>query len=473
MASAVLRHGVKPLVSRNVIWLGLIFAGIGAAVFTGLRIYPSVRTATSLAAHDICSKAFISGFDPQVVFDEIVTRPGISKFKAALRYKIDWSNKTVNSSLAGWASSSAAFHDRLGCVVLDAQAEPYLPKTDITKLTALGTSSLLADPSVREPSDVKLKTALDHAFEEPAKPPFRKTKAVVVVLDGKIIAERYAPGVGVDTPLLGFSLTKSVINAMIGILVKQGRLRPSQAAPIAQWQEDNPRHEITIEQLMRMTTGLADDDQTSNQMFYLHNDMAAFAANAGIVAAPGTKWAYSSRSTQLLARIIRDTVGGPEQTLEFAWNELFNPVGMQNVTLEFDGTGTLQGASNMFASARDWARFGLLYLDDGVIGSRRLLPNDWVEFSAKATLDTDYGAGFWTARSERSRAASPSNSAISSFSSAIPHDAFYALGNLGQIIVILPSQRLVIVRIGDSVDVDGEVRNHAHLVTEIIAGIGR
>jgi CubicO group peptidase (beta-lactamase class C family) len=459
------------LILRNVIWLGLI-AVIGA-VFTGLRFYPAVRTTTALAAHDICSKTFISGFDPQIVFDEIVTRPGVSRLKPALRYEVDWSNKVVSSSFAGWVSSSAAFHDRIGCVVLHEPAEPYLPKINITKLKALGTSSLLAEPSTMEPSDVKLKAALDHAFEEPAVPPYRKTNAVVVVLDGKIIAERYAPGVGVDTPLLGFSLTKSVVNAMIGILVQQGRLRPSQTAPIAQWQGANPRHVITIEQLMRMTTGLADDDQTSNQMFYLHNDMAAFAANAKIVAAPGTRWAYSSRSTQLLARIIRDTVGGPEQTLEFAWRELFNPVGMRNVTLEFDGTGTLQGASNMFASARDWARFGLLYLNDGTIGSRRLLPDGWIKFSAKATLDTDYGAGFWTARSERERAEGPFNSAISSFSSAIPHNAFYALGNLGQIIVVLPSQRLVIVRLGDSVDVDGEMRNHAYLVTEIIAGIGR
>ena len=465
-------EGANQLVLRKVIWLGSI-AVIGAAVFMGLRFYSSVRMTTALAAHDICSKAFISGFDPQVVFEETVTRPGVSRLKPALTYDIDWSNKMVSSSLAGWASSSAAFHDRIGCVVLHARTEPYLPKTDVPKLKALGTSSLLTDPSIMEPSDVKLKAALDHAFEEPAVPPYRKTKAVVVVLDGKIIAERYAPGIGIHTPLLGFSLTKSVMNAMIGILVQQGRIQPSQAAPIAQWQEADPRHAITIEQLMRMTTGLADDDRTSNQMFYLHDDMAAFAANAKIVAAPGSRWAYSNQSTQLLARIIRDIVGGPEQTLEFAWHELFNPVGMQDVTLEFDGTGTLQGASNMFASARDWARFGLLYLNDGAIGSRRLLPDGWVDFSAKATLDTDYGAGFWTARSERERAESAFNLAISSFSSAIPHDAFYALGNLGQIIVILPSQRLVIVRLGDSIDVDGEMRNHAHLVTEIIAAIGR
>ena len=98
-------------------------------------------------------------------------------------------------------------------------------------------------------------------------------------------------------------------------------------------------------------------------------------------------WAYSSPTTQLLARIIRDITGGPEQALAFAWRELFNPLGMRNVTLEFDGAGTLQGSSYMLASARDWARFGLLYLNDGVIGGRRILHEDWVAFSAAATLD--------------------------------------------------------------------------------------
>src|SRR6202035_3545065 len=169
-----------------------------------------------------------------------------------------------------------------------------------------------------------------------------------------------------------------------------------------------------------------------------------------LIAPPGTRWAYSSPSTQLLARIIRDTVGGPEQTLRFAWRELFNPLGMRSVTLEFDGTGTLQGSSYMFASARDWARFGVLYLQDGVAGGRKILHEDWVDFSAAATLDTDYGAGFWTNRSEHEHAKGRVRLGI-------PRDAFFASGNLGQRVVILPSQNLVIVRLADSVDPTGDI----------------
>jgi CubicO group peptidase (beta-lactamase class C family) len=220
-----------------------------------------------------------------------------------------------------------------------------------------------------------------------------------------------------------------------------------------------------------MTSGLALDETNSgfdpsSQMLYLHDDMAGFAAQAALIAEPGTRWAYSSGTTQLLARIIRDAVGGPEQSLAFAWRELFNPLGMRNVTLEFDGAGTLQGTAYMLASARDWARFGLLYLNDGLIGGRRILHEDWVDLSAAATLDSDYGAGFWTNRSEHEHAKGRVRLGI-------PKDAFFASGDLGQRIVILPTQHLVIVRLGDSVDPTGDIRGLGRLVKEVIAATQR
>ena len=152
--------------------------------------------------------------------------------------------------------------------------------------------------------------------------------------------------------------------------------------------------------------------------------------------------------------------------MRFAWRELFNPLGMRDVTLEFDGFGTLQGSSYMLASARDWARFGLLYLQDGVVGGRKILHEDWVDLSAAATLDTDYGAGFWTNRSEHERAKGR-------IAMGIPRDAFFAFGDLGQRIVILQSQRMVIVRLGDSVDPTGDIRGLGRLVKEVIAATQR
>jgi len=291
-----------------------------------------------------------------------------------------------------------------------------------------------------------------------------------VVHDGTVIAERYADGIGVDTPLLGFSMIKSVVNALIGVLTQQGRISPSFPAPIPEWRgAADPSREIEVEHLLRMTTGLALDEtnsgfDVSSQMVYLHNDMAGFAVKAAKIAPPGTRWAYSSPTTQLLARIIRDITGGPEQALAFAWRELFNPLGMRHVTLQFDATGTLQGSSSMLASARDWARFGLLYLNDGMIGGRRMLHEDWVDFSAAATLDSDYGAGFWTNRSEHERAKARVRLGI-------PRDAYFASGDLGQRVVILPSQRLVIVRLGGSVDPTRDIRGLGRLVKEVIAAV--
>ncbi|MFL6825217.1 MAG: serine hydrolase domain-containing protein, partial [Bradyrhizobium sp.] len=339
-------------------------------------------------------------------------------------------------------------------------------RSDIAALKTPKTPPLLSEiagPAVVEPADPALKAALDHAFDEPAAPPFRRTKAVVVVHEGKVIAERYAEGIGVDTPLLGFSLTKSVVNALVGILTQQGLVTPSMPAPIPEWRSANdPRREIEVGHLLRMTTGLALDETNSgfdpsSQMVYLHYDMAGFAVRAALVAPPGKRWAYSSPTTQLLARIIRDAVGGPEQTLAFAWRELFSPLGMRHVTLEFDGAGTLQGSSYMLASARDWTRFGLLYLNDGMVGGRRILHEDWVDFSAAATLDTDYGAGFWTNRSEHEHAKARVRLGI-------PRDAFFASGDLGQRVVIIPSQHLVIVRLGDSIDPTGDIRGLGVLV---------
>jgi CubicO group peptidase (beta-lactamase class C family) len=455
---------------RKWIAVGFVLAALAtaAAIFRPDR---ALRVATGSVAHNICTKTFVSGFDPQTVFTETLDQEGTRKLRRVLQYHVDRGGKIVDASVAGLFGSRAAFHDGYGCVMLLGSEQPYLLRSDIEALKTPKTPPLLpeiAGPAAVEPADPALKAALDHAFEEPEAPPFRRTKAVVVVREGRVIAERYAPGVGIDTPLLGFSMTKSVINALIGIMTQQGLISPSLPAPIPEWRAaSDPRHEIEVEHLLRMTTGLALDETNSgfdvaSQMVYLHNDMADFAVKAEPIAPPGKRWAYSSPTTQLLARIIRDAVGGPEQTLAYAWRELFNPLGMNNVTLEFDGTGTLQGSNYMLASARDWARFGLLYLNDGVVGGKRVLHEDWVAFSAAATLDTDYGAGFWTNRSEHPFAKGRVRLGI-------PRDAFYASGNLGQRVVIIPSQHMVVVRLGDATDPTGDIRGLGRLVKEAIA----
>jgi len=456
-------------------WIVAVIA-ICVAALTGAVIHfrpdRAIRVATSVVAHNVCSKTFVSGLDPQTVFAETSERDGLRRVRGVLRWRIDRTARTIEVSAAGLLGSRAVFHDGLGCVLQHGSSQPYLLRSDIEALKVAKTPPLLpeiAGPAVVVPADAALKAALDHAFEEPATPPFRRTKAVVVVHDGKVIAERYAAGIGTDTPLLGFSMTKSVINALIGILTQQGLVTPSMPAPIPEWRgAGDPRREIEVEHLMRMTTGLDLDETNSgfdrSSRMFLEDDTAAYAVSAGMIAPLGERWRYSSPTTQILARIIRDAVGGPEQTLAFAWRELFNPLGMRSVTLEFDGAGTLQGSTYMLASARDWAKFGLLYLNDGVVGGRRILHEDWVDFCAAATLGTDYAAGFWTNRSEHP-------SAKGRVRLGIPRDAFFASGDLGQRIVIMPSQHLVVVRLGDSVDPTGDIRGLARLVKEVIAAV--
>jgi CubicO group peptidase (beta-lactamase class C family) len=443
-------------------------------VASGLYFRPdrAIRVATGVVAHHMCVKTFVSGLDPPAMFAEMMDRPGIRRLRSLMRYQIDRSARTVDASVAGLFGSHAAFHDGLGCVLLHGVKAPYLPRSDIEALKVPKSPPLLpeiAGAELVEPSDPALKTALDHAFEEPAAAPLRRTKAVVVVHDGRVIAERYATGVGIDTQLLGFSMTKSVVNALLGILTQQGLATPSMPAPIPEWHgADDPRREIEVEHLMRMTSGLALDETNSgfdpSSQMYLYDDLSGFAVKAPLVAPPGTRWRYSSATTELLARIIRNAAGGPEQTLTLAWRELFNPLGMRNVTLEFDGTGTLNGSTNMLASARDWARFGLLYLNDGVVGGKRILHEDWVDFCAAGTLGTDYGAGFWTNRSQHDDAKGRARLGI-------PRDAFFASGIFGQRIVIMPTQHLVVVRLGDSFDPTGDILGLARLVKEVVAAV--
>jgi CubicO group peptidase (beta-lactamase class C family) len=457
-------------VSAAIVGLALIAAVMAAFVFRPDR---AILVASGFVAHNLCSKVFVSGLDPDVTFAETTEREGIRRLHPLMAFDLDREAKAVDVAVLGRFRTHAIFREGFGCVLQHGATTPYLPRIDLVAAKTPKAPPLLpeiAGPAVVEPSDPALKGALDHAFEEPEAPPFRRTKAVVVVRDGRVIAERYAAGIGVDTELLGFSMTKSVINALIGIMTQQGLLSPSYPAPVPEWRgASDPRREIEVGHLMRMTTGLALDETNSgfdpsSRMVYLADDMAGLAVQAKLIAPVGSRWHYSSGTTQILARIVRDGTGGPEQSLAFAWRELFNPLGMRHVTLELDGAGTIQGTTYMLAAARDWARFGLLYLNDGMAGEKRILHEDWVDFSAAATLDTDYAAGFWTNRSEHPRAQARVRAGI-------PRDAFFASGDLGQRIVIIPSQRMVVVRLGDSVDPTGDMRGLTRLVREVIAAV--
>ena len=458
---------------RWVILAVVVLATTACGVF---RPDQALRVATGVAAHDLCSETFVSGLDPDRVFAEsLAPRPGFGLVSWTMFVNVDRERREVRTSLAGLLSSRAVYREGWGCMLVHGNEVAALPApVPIIPSQAL-LPPIASQTSLLAPVNARLKAAIDAAFLEPSSGPPELTKAVVVLRDGRVVGERYAPGYNIDTPVLGFSIAKSVINALLGVLVQQGRLDAKGPAPIAVWQgASDPRRAITVEQLMRMTSGLDLDETGSgfdpaNRMFYVEGDMAGFAQAAKLKVEPGTRWFYSSAGTHLLARMVRDKTGGSAAAMQrFAAEQLFGPLGMRSVVMETDITGTPVGAHYMFATARDWARFGSLYLNDGVVGGRRLLPEGWVAFSNEPTLETNYGAGWWPNRTNN-----PGGARVSKLDMPLmrrlPPDAFYALGNLGQYILVVPSERLVVVRLGRSQAKSYDCANAEALVVAAIA----
>lgn len=433
------------------------------------------KVATGFIADTLCSETFVSGLDPSRNLAETTdAMPGVGLLTWAMDFQVDRARKDVTVTLFGIGRSHAVYREGLGCTLEHgaAFADVALPSDD--KQPALLPE--IAGEGLVPPQSEGLSAALDRAFTEPAQPPHRSTRAIVVMKAGRIIAERYADGVGPETQLLGFSMTKSVMSALTGILVRQGKLKLDGPAPIAAWQNpDDPRHAITVDQLLRHTAGIAlgSSLQASlgsalepvNVMKFAEDDMAAYAETVPLATAPGTVWNYHDGNTIMLAHLIRNAAGGkPEDALAFAHRELFAPLGMRHVTLQLDGAGTIEGSSKMLASARDWARFGQLYLNDGVAGGKRILPEGWVNYSATATPNAwvGIGAGFWTNQSD-------SFGAKFRVDHGWPRDAFFAKGTIGQYTIIIPSERLVIVRLGRSPNVPPQADGVFDLVRDVVA----
>jgi CubicO group peptidase (beta-lactamase class C family) len=450
----------------------------GALALAAVRAHDAPRVATGFVSRTICSAAFVSGVNPDEVYAETLeAMPGVGLIAWALDYQIDREARQVTTTLLGGGQSRAIYREGLGCYLAQGGEAVDVSLPPVGGEVRAGLPEIARDLPV-EPANPELRLALDRAFAEPAQPPFRHTKAVVVIKDGRVIAERYAPGHGIETPMLGYSATKSVISALTGILVRQGKLVLHEPAPVAAWQNPgDPRHAITIDHLLRHTSGLAMGSSLNaslasafaavNRMKYIERDMAGFAQNSDLETAPGSAWNYHDGNTIILSRLIRDAAGGHAvDVLRFARRELFEPLGMRSVTLEFDATGTPEGSSQMLAPARDWARFGQLYLSDGIVGGRRILPEGWVQYSAALTPGAwpGLGAGFWTNLGD-------SKGSRFRTSLGMPRDTFYASGTFGQYVIIVPSERLVVARFGISGN-QYDIAGVSRLVADVIAATG-
>jgi CubicO group peptidase (beta-lactamase class C family) len=299
-----------------------------------------------------------------------------------------------------------------------------------------------------------LAAALDAVFARPGRAGRPDGRALVVVHRGAVVAERYAPGVDRDTRHVSWSMAKSVTQALAGILLREGRLALSEPAPVPAWQGDgDPRRAVTLDHLLHMTSGLDvadgfDAGPTSLVARLLFGpgaaDPFAFASAFPPREPPGRRWAYSTATSTLVAGLVQRAVGGTRDAmLAFMRRELFDPLGMRSVEPEFDASGGFQGGAFVWASARDWARFGLLYLRDGVWDGRRILPEGWVDYTrtpAPAPNNGTHGAHFWLNRE-------PAEGQFR-IAPGAPPSAFAACGAYGQYVLIVPTRDLVVVRLG-------------------------
>jgi CubicO group peptidase (beta-lactamase class C family) len=461
---------------RNLFLILATTTALSALALTAARARHVPKVVTGFVANILCSETFVSGQQPdRIISETTAAMPGVSLITWALDFKVDRVRKDATVTFLGFGRSHAVYREGFGCYLdhSDAVADISVP-SDIKPSQALLPD--IAGPAPVAPANPQLTAALDRAFAEPEQPPTRATKAVVVVKDGKVVAERYTAGYDVDTPILGFSATKSVMSALAGILVRKGALTLDAPAPVAAWQgSGDPRHAITVDQLLRHTAGLAIGSSLEaslgaafepvNRMKFMESDMAGYAESIELATPPGSAWNYNDGNFIILSHLIRNAAGGrASDVMRFAHQELFGPLGMHNVTIEFDASGNPEGSSQMLASARDWSSFGTLYLNDGMAGGKRILPEGWVKYTASATPNAwvGYGAGFWTNLGD-------SFGANYRVEHGWPRDAFFAKGTIGQYVIIIPSEKLVIVRLGRSPNWPPAADGVFRLVSDVVA----
>lgn len=430
----------------------LLLVIIAAATGYVLIYFPPVMT--GMDAKTMCSCVYVTGRTPESVkAKELQVFPGLT----LADFVFNESDSSVSASLL-WKTSTAIYRKGLGCTLLSERSEeevrsqklraPALQSPELLDSIPWPRGNMTDSASIPGVDYAALNAAINNAFNDDTPSGPVNTHAVVILYDGKIIGERYAEGMDKNTRLMGWSMTKSIGNALIGILVRYGKLSPDRPAPWEEWKDDE-RRRITLDHLLKASSGLQWNESyfvpTSefHRMFIHSDDKAGFAAALPLEHEPGTHFQYSSGTSNILAGIVRKTVGDNDY-YQFPYRELFQRIGMYTALLEPDASGTFVGSSYGYASARDWARLGLLYLNDGIFEGERILPEGWVDYSltpAPACRRGEYGAQIWL---NRGNPKDPSNR----FIPGLPQDAFFFEGFERNSVTVIPSRKLVAVRLG-------------------------
>ena len=422
----MLRNALK--VAAGLLVLAIV-AGLG---FLWIAPPNLLKVGTNYSAKIVCSNVFIAGRSPDEVLAEDVQAPGHPLLRQ-VSVTVDEQTQTVQAHMFRFfAPATAQYRDGLGCTNLqhaalsDATLAPLAPLSDAT----WPTGNRVAPAQVPQVQQILSdETLLGEGY-----------RAVVVVRDGRIIGEAYAEGFDAATPLLGWSMTKTVTAGLIGSLIQDGRMSVTDTLTdsFPDWAKDG-RKDITVADMLAMSSGLDWNEEYGNvsdvtRMLYLQDDMAGFASARPLGSSVGDRFSYSSGTSTMLSRVWQDKAG--EGALTYPQEALFGPLGMTSAILETDADDTFVGSSYMYATARDWARFGQLLLQKGMWDGNRILPagfTDWM-FEPTETSGGTYARGhLW----------------VESPGDLPPYeDAVWLQGHDGQFIGIFPSQNMVVVRMG-------------------------
>ncbi|MBM6406130.1 serine hydrolase [Phycicoccus sp. CSK15P-2] len=443
-------------VLRRVLLLLLVVA-VAGAVFVYREQRPLIATGTGYAVHNSCALTFLAGRDDTDA--DLPPNPLVP-------YLTGYVNKAGKSSTAAalwlFEKQKAWYRPGYGCTVAPERPQAPEPATVVNSdANPYGTQS------TPEPFGGVV-DAIGRAFGDDRTTEEREalgTRAVVVIRDGELIGERYAEGFDAQTRQLGWSMAKSATNLVVGRYVHDRGLSVEESGLRPEWTDE--RADITVDQLMRMTSGLSWDETYAlgtpiTQMLYSEPDMAAYAAGRPLAYQPGTHQQYSSGSTNILCGWLTSLADVPDA--DFPRRTLFAPLGLSSAVWEPDAAGRPVCSSYLWASPRDWAALGQFALQDGVWNDERLLPEGWMTQSTTVTgpaetEDPGYAAGWWSNRLPDGSLVNPD----------LPEDTYWASGHDGQRLYVVPSAGLVVVRLGFSPEVEPADLGADELVRDLAA----
>ena len=425
----------------------VVLLAIAAPSLLGFSLWNlghAVNVSTSMSAKLACSARYLTGLsEPQILIDLASYSPAVDL--VTLTYDDD--QKRVSANLFGLAQTSAQYRQGIGC---------SLVMRNSAKLDQIKVNEQVLKNSIQEwpvgnntpHIDSRLQTLLENIVTIDNTQGLN-TRAMLVIKDGQLIAESYDKNISNTTPLLGWSMGKSLTAIMLGRMQKMGMLTMSQANLFSQWQGDE-RNKITLMQLLQMSSGLAFDEtyapgSDATHMLFTAVSASSVAMVSPLTKEPGSYHAYSSGTTNLLSRYIHQQLGHSTQAdVDFLFKEIFTPLSMNQSIFETDSSGVFVGSSYVYSSGQDWARLGLLMLNNGRVGQQQLLPEDWVKAAVKPNQsenDRRYGFQFWLNADENTDKKTLRWSTL-------PTDAYAMMGNRKQSVMIIPSENVVLVRLG-------------------------